>query len=74
MFAIILYHVGVIYVARNIYGNARVASIYSQVSLLFAHIVCLYVFVRLQSTSHMGSDCVGKQNFSKCAGFVQTIA
>ena len=48
MFAAILYHVGVIlYMFLSTYtGNARVASIYSQVLLLFAYIVCLLVSER----------------------------
>lgn len=40
-----LYHVGVIYVPVHIYGQCQ-SSIYSQVLLLFAYIVCLLVSVR----------------------------
>ena len=46
MFAIILYHVGVIYAPGHIYGMTRATSIYSQVSPLFAYIVCLLVSVQ----------------------------
>lgn len=59
-----LYMLLATYTAMN-----QVASIYSQVSLLFAYIVCLcnvYTFLcGFNPQSHMGSDCVGKQNFSK---------
>ena len=44
----------------------------SSLHILFMQ--CLYVLLGFNLQSHMGSDCVSKQAFSKYAGFVQTFA
>ena len=49
-----------------------IVKFHSSLHILFMQ--CLYVLLGFNLQSHMGSDCVSKQTFSKYAGFVQTFA